>query len=172
AGGAGRCRVPFPARAVVAHRLRLRARLPPAQAAARTPVAVAVGAVCRQDRSVHPGGGADGAARGRGGDRETVPGVRERQGVSAEPLEVKLFKEVIKMEFLNLILEPLQEVFAKFKAFAPSLLAMLVILVVGIVLARVLRAALVKFLTAVKFDSWSDRMGFTTLMRKGDLWMK
>jgi len=76
------------------------------------------------------------------------------------------------MEFLNLILEPLQEVFAKFKAFAPSLLAMLVILVVGIVLARVLRAALVKFLTAVKFDSWSDRMGFTTLMRKGDLWMK
>ncbi len=76
------------------------------------------------------------------------------------------------MEFLNLILEPLQEVFAKFKAFAPSLLAMLVILALGIVLARVLRTALVKFLTAVKFDSWSDRMGFTTLMRKGDLWMK
>jgi hypothetical protein len=76
------------------------------------------------------------------------------------------------MEFLNLILEPLQEVFDKFKAFAPSLLAMLVILAVGIVLARLLRAVLVKFLTAVKFDSWSDRMGFTTLMRKGDLWMK
>lgn len=75
-------------------------------------------------------------------------------------------------EFLNLILEPLYEVFAEFQAFAPNLLAMLVIFVFGILLARLLRAALVKFLTAVKFDNWSDRMGFTTLMRKGDLWVK
>jgi hypothetical protein len=76
------------------------------------------------------------------------------------------------MDFLNLILEPLQEVLSKFREFAPNLLAMLVILAVGILLARVLRAVLVKVLTAIKFDSWSDRMGFTTLMRKGDLWVK
>ena len=31
---------------------------------------------------------------------------------------------------------------------------------------------LVKFLIAINFDSWSDRMGFTTLMRKGDMWSK
>jgi hypothetical protein len=74
--------------------------------------------------------------------------------------------------FFNLILDPLQEVYAKFHAFAPSLLAMLIILVVGILLSRLLRTVLVKFLTAVKFDNWSDRMGFTTLIRKGDLWMK
>lgn len=49
---------------------------------------------------------------------------------------------------------------------------MLVIVVLGIVLAWVIRASLVKFLTAIKFDSWSDRMGFTTLMRKGSLWAK
>lgn len=76
------------------------------------------------------------------------------------------------MDFLNLILEPLQDVLLRFKEFAPNLLAMLVILIFGILLARVLRAILVKFLTAVKFDNWSDRMGFTTLMRKGDLWVK
>ena len=76
------------------------------------------------------------------------------------------------MDFLNLILDPLREVLLKFKEFAPNLLAMLVILVIGIPVARVLRAILVKFLTAVKFDSWSDRMGFTTLMRKGDMWVK
>jgi hypothetical protein len=35
-----------------------------------------------------------------------------------------------------------------------------------------LQVLLVKFLTAIKFDSWSDRMGVTTLMRKGDLWSK
>jgi len=74
--------------------------------------------------------------------------------------------------FLDLILEPLKELFLKFKAFVPNLLAMLVILIVGIVIARVIKLLLVKFLTAIKFDSWSDRMGFTKLMRKGDMWAK
>jgi hypothetical protein len=76
------------------------------------------------------------------------------------------------MDFLNLILEPLQDVFLKFKEFVPSLLAMLVILLLGILLAKLLRVVLLKFLLAIQFDSWSDRMGFTTLMRKGDLWLK
>ena len=76
------------------------------------------------------------------------------------------------MDFLNLILDPLQEVFTKFEMFLPNMLAMLVIFVLGILLAKLLRIALVKFLVAIKFDNWSDRMGFTTLMRKGDLWVK
>lgn len=75
-------------------------------------------------------------------------------------------------DFLDLILEPLQEVFHTIKQFLPNLLAMLVILIIGILVARVLRAVLVRFLKAIKFDSWSDRMGMTTLMRKGDLWAK
>jgi hypothetical protein len=75
-------------------------------------------------------------------------------------------------DFINLILEPLKELFLKFKGFVPNLLAMLVILLVGIIFARIIKVALVKFLIAIKFDSWSDRMGFTKLMRKGDLWAK
>lgn len=75
-------------------------------------------------------------------------------------------------EFLSLILEPVQEVFMNFKAFLPNLLAMLVILTLGILLARVIRFVLIKSLTAINFDSWSDRMGFTRLMRKGDIWAK
>ena len=75
-------------------------------------------------------------------------------------------------DFLNLVLEPLQEVFSAFKVFVPNLLAMLVILIVGIMLARFLKAVIVRFLLAIGFDSWSDRMGITTLMRKGDLWSK
>lgn len=75
-------------------------------------------------------------------------------------------------EFLGMMFDPLQELFAQFRAFLPGLLAMLAILVVGILLAKLLQVLLVKFLTAIKFDSWSDRMGFTTLMRKGDLWSK
>lgn len=75
-------------------------------------------------------------------------------------------------DFLGLILEPLKEVFFQIKGFLPNLLAMLVILLVGILLARVIRAILARFLAAVKFDAWSDRMGVTSILRKGDLWAK
>lgn len=75
-------------------------------------------------------------------------------------------------DFLDMTIEPLQELFRQFKAFFPSLLSMLVILALGILLARALKAILVRFLTAVNFDSWCDRAGFTNLMRKGDLWAK
>lgn len=75
-------------------------------------------------------------------------------------------------EFLELILEPLQEVFLKFKDFLPNLLAMMVILVTGILLAKLVRIMLLKSLNAINFDSWSDRVGITTLMRKGDMWSK
>lgn len=74
--------------------------------------------------------------------------------------------------FLSLIFEPLQELLLKFKAFLPGLLAMLVILGLGILLARIFKLIVLKSLTALKFDNWSDRMGFTALMRKGDLWTK
>lgn len=75
-------------------------------------------------------------------------------------------------EFLTLVLEPFHTVFAGFKQFAPNLLAMLTILIAGIVTARILRWVTRKLLIALQFDSWSDRMGFTVMMRKGDLWTK
>ncbi len=74
--------------------------------------------------------------------------------------------------FFNLILEPLDQLFMRFKMFVPNFLAMLVILLLGYVLAYLIKRFLVKFLTAIKFDSWSDRMGFTKLMRHGNLWGK
>lgn len=75
-------------------------------------------------------------------------------------------------DFISLILEPLKELLLKFKVFVPNLLAMLVILAIGILLAFIIKRILVKFLAAINFDSWSDRMGFTKLMRKGDMWSK
>lgn len=75
-------------------------------------------------------------------------------------------------DFLNLILDPLRDLFLKFKMFVPNFLAMLVILFIGILLALLIKRLLSKFLVAINFDSWSDRMGFTKLMRKGDLWHK
>ncbi|MBA3057257.1 MAG: hypothetical protein KJ614_11025 [Gammaproteobacteria bacterium] len=75
-------------------------------------------------------------------------------------------------EFLNLILSPLQEVWLNFQVFLPNLLAMLVILLLGLVLAKLIRIILVKALNAINFDSLCDRVGITALMRKGDLWTK
>lgn len=74
--------------------------------------------------------------------------------------------------FLKLILEPLQELAHKFLLFAPNVLAMLVILLIGMLVAGLLRAIVQKLLDTLHFDSWSDRKGFTTLMRKGDMWGK
>jgi hypothetical protein len=75
-------------------------------------------------------------------------------------------------DFLQLILEPMKEVFAKFKEFTPNILATLTIILVGILFARIMKAVLLRVLRAIKFDSWSDRMGLTVVMRKGDLWAK
>ncbi len=75
-------------------------------------------------------------------------------------------------DFMQLILEPMKEVFSKFKEFAPNILATLTILFVGILFARIMKAILLRVLRAVQFDSWSDRMGLTVVMRKGDLWAK
>ena len=75
-------------------------------------------------------------------------------------------------EILQLILEPMKDVFVKFREFAPNLLAMMTIILVGILSARIIKAILLRFMKAIKLDSWSDRMGLTAVMRKGDLWAK
>ena len=74
--------------------------------------------------------------------------------------------------FFDLILEPLKGLYLKFNMFIPNFLAMLVILFAGMLVALVIKRLLAKFLAAINFDSWSDRMGFTKLMRKGDMWHK
>jgi hypothetical protein len=75
-------------------------------------------------------------------------------------------------EFFRIILESLQEVFFKFKEFTPNIIAALTIIIIGILFARVIYLILLRILKALKFDSWSDRMGLTSVLRKSDLWKK
>ncbi len=74
--------------------------------------------------------------------------------------------------FFQLIFDPLKEVYLKFINFVPNLLAMIIVILIGLIFARIVKALLAHALRAVKFDSWSDRMGLTSAMRKGDLWSK
>ena len=75
-------------------------------------------------------------------------------------------------DFISLILEPLKEMYTRCVHFFPNLLAMLIIILAGLITARIVRFALFKLLAAVNFDSWSDRMGLTAAMRKGEVWAK
>lgn len=75
-------------------------------------------------------------------------------------------------QFISLILDPINEVFARFKLFFPNFLAMLVIIAIGFLIAWAVKAGLCRIFMAVNFDSWCDRKGFTSLMRKGDVWAK
>lgn len=75
-------------------------------------------------------------------------------------------------EFVKLILEPINEVYLKFKGFFPNLLAMLTIIIIGVCVAWLVKAVFLKVFKTIKFDSWCDRMGITALMRKGDIWAK
>ncbi len=75
-------------------------------------------------------------------------------------------------DFIQLIFEPLKEVYFKFINFVPNLLAMMIVILIGALAAKIVKAVLMRGLKAVKFDSWSDRMGLTSAMRKGDLWSK
>lgn len=74
--------------------------------------------------------------------------------------------------FLNLILEPINEVYLKFKVFFPNLLAMLTIIITGVFAAWLVKTVFLKLFKALKFDSWCDGMGFTALLRKADIWSK
>ena len=76
------------------------------------------------------------------------------------------------LDFLRLIWEPVKDAFAKFREFAPNILAVLLIILLGFLLARIFRGLLRRFLKAVKFDAWSDRMGLTAVMRKADMWRR
>ncbi len=75
-------------------------------------------------------------------------------------------------EVFRLIEEPLRTLYVEVSAFLPRLLAMCVIILAGIVSARIVRFVLARLLNAISFDSWSDRMGFTSMLRKGDFWSK
>jgi hypothetical protein len=75
-------------------------------------------------------------------------------------------------EFLRMIFEPLREVGLIFWRFIPSFLAMLVIVIAGLIAAWIVKRAFLLFSRAIQLDTWSDRMGFTALLRKGDLWIK
>jgi hypothetical protein len=73
------------------------------------------------------------------------------------------------MDPKELFLEPLKETGDKIIGLLPSLVGALVILLLGWFLAKILKAALIKILVAVRLERFSARTGFSKFLSRGDI---
>jgi hypothetical protein len=76
-----------------------------------------------------------------------------------------MLKEVLD----NVLRETLQSFGQRLQAFAPNLLAMAMILVVGILCAWVVRFAVRWLLSRIGFDRFAQRLGLAVLLQKGGI---
>ncbi len=73
------------------------------------------------------------------------------------------------MDPRQLFLEPLKETGEKIINLLPSLLGALVILLLGWLVAKLLKAALIRLLVAVRLDRFSQRSGLSKFLSRGDI---
>jgi hypothetical protein len=73
------------------------------------------------------------------------------------------------MDPKELLLEPLKATGEKIIGLLPALLGALVILLLGWILARILKAALVRILIAVRLEKFSARSGLSKFLSRGDI---
>jgi len=73
------------------------------------------------------------------------------------------------IEWDNLIVEPVREMLTKIMAYLPVLLGALVILIVGWIVAKIIRSIVNGVLKVVRFDTLADKAGISEVLRKGDL---
>jgi hypothetical protein len=69
----------------------------------------------------------------------------------------------------ELFLEPLKTMAEKMIALIPSLLGAIVIIVLGWLLAKILKTALIRLLVAVRFEKFSERSGLSRFLSRGDI---
>ncbi len=73
------------------------------------------------------------------------------------------------IEWGNLIVEPVTQMLTKILAYLPILLGALIILIVGWIVAKLIRRAVDWLLKTVRFDMMADKAGISEVLRKGDL---
>ena len=73
------------------------------------------------------------------------------------------------MDPKELFLEPLKSTGEKIINLLPSLVGALVILFLGWLLAKILKAALIKLLVAMRFEKFGERSGLSKFLSRGDI---
>jgi hypothetical protein len=74
-----------------------------------------------------------------------------------------------EIDWGNLIVEPVREMLAKIMAYLPLLLGALLILIVGWIIARIIRSMVNGVLKVARFDALADKAGISEVLRKGDI---
>lgn len=76
---------------------------------------------------------------------------------------------VAVMDWETLIAEPVKNMLSKIMGFLPTLLGALIILIVGWIIAKLIKQLIDKLLQIVRFDTLADKTGISEVLKKGDL---
>jgi hypothetical protein len=76
---------------------------------------------------------------------------------------------LFQMNFIEVMLNSFRTFFGQVGAFLPRLIGALLILAIGWIIARLVRAAVSKGLTAIRFDDIAQRSGIDALLKQGDV---
>jgi Conserved TM helix len=73
------------------------------------------------------------------------------------------------MDWSSIVVEPVKAMLVRAATFLPTLIGILVILVVGWIIAAVLKNVVVKLLKMIQFDGASEKSGLADVLRKGGI---
>jgi len=73
------------------------------------------------------------------------------------------------MDWNAIVIEPVQAMLVRAATFLPTLIGILVILIVGWIIAAVLKNVVVKLLKLIQFDTASDKSGLADVLRRGGI---
>ncbi len=69
----------------------------------------------------------------------------------------------------SLIITPIREMLTKILGYLPTLLGALIILIVGWIIAKIIKRLIETLLKAIRFDTLADKAGITGILKKGNL---
>jgi len=73
------------------------------------------------------------------------------------------------MDWSLIVIEPVKAMLVRAATFIPTLIGILVILVVGWIIAAVLKNVVIKLLKMIQFDAASEKSGLADVLRKGGI---
>jgi hypothetical protein len=73
------------------------------------------------------------------------------------------------MDWSVIVIEPVKAMLVRAATFLPTLIGILVILIIGWIVAAILKNVVVKLLKAIQFDVASEKSGLSDILRKGGI---
>ena len=73
------------------------------------------------------------------------------------------------MDWSLIVVEPVKAMLVRAATFIPTLIGILVILIIGWIIAAVLKNVVIKLLKMIQFDGASEKSGLADILRKGGI---